>query len=66
MGAFCSTPVLEKTFVGMYLPQALRELSNKKVNIVALKDDDVYKHSPMKGVTIVYNATTNIVIEFYA
>ena len=73
MGIFSSKPV-ERPFnpdpyIGLGLGVVLKALTlrNFNINIVPLKDDDVYHHSLPKGqsLTILYNSTTNVVRQIY-
>jgi len=70
MGIFGSKPKLDvEPYLGLYLPVVLRALSTRGVaiNVIAMKDDDVYQHSPMKysKLTILYNVTSGIVTQIY-
>jgi hypothetical protein len=70
MGIFGSKPKLDvESYVGLYLPNVLHALTTRKlhINLIALKDNEVYQHSPIKNsvITIVYNSTTNLVTQVY-
>jgi hypothetical protein len=71
MGLFGSKPskIDIEPYIGLYLPLVLKALSTRQVaiNVIAMKDDDIYQHSPMNysKVTILYNVTSGIVTHIY-
>lgn len=63
MGLFLSRPMPINTdiYIGKSLGSVLKTLRLLKsnINIIPLKEDDVYQHKPtLSGVTITYDATT--------